>query len=177
MNEEILPIVDTDGNVTGKAGRNQCHTDKSLLHPVVHIHIYNKEKHLFLQKRPEKKAVQPGKWDTAVGGHVEYGETIKQAMHRELLEEIGLDNRDLSLFRHKPYIWESDIECEFVYVFTAQFDGVIRINTEELSDGRFWRFGEIRQNIGKGVFTPNLEYEFSLLQKDRTTIFALGESE
>jgi isopentenyldiphosphate isomerase len=32
---------------------------------------------LYLQKRSETKDIQPGKWDTAVGGHVDYGETIE----------------------------------------------------------------------------------------------------
>ena len=38
--------------------------------------------------------------------------------------------------------------------------------TDELDGGRFWRLDEIRDNIGKGVFTPNFEHEFiSILDK------------
>lgn len=40
-----------------------------LLHPVVH-HLFNFRGELYLQKRPEWKDIQPGRWDTAVGGHV-----------------------------------------------------------------------------------------------------------
>ena len=41
-----------------------------LLHPVVHLHLFNSRGELYLQKRPEWKDIQPGRWDTAVGGHV-----------------------------------------------------------------------------------------------------------
>ena len=33
----------------------------------------------------------PGMWDLSAGGHVDSGETSIQAMHRELIEELGLD--------------------------------------------------------------------------------------
>lgn len=33
----------------------------------------------------------PGMWDLSAGGHVDSGETSIQAIHRELLEELGLD--------------------------------------------------------------------------------------
>ena len=53
-NEEWLPIVDEKGNIIGKAPRSVCHKDKTLLHPVVHVHIFNDKGQLYLQKRPLK---------------------------------------------------------------------------------------------------------------------------
>ena len=51
-----------------------------LLHPVVHLHLFNSRGELYLQKRPEWKDIQPGRWDTAVGGHVDYGETVDEKL-------------------------------------------------------------------------------------------------
>ncbi|MBR0330366.1 MAG: NTP pyrophosphohydrolase, partial [Alistipes sp.] len=31
--------------------------------------------------------------------------------------------------------------------------------SEETDGGRFWSIEEIRQNLGKGIFTPNFEME------------------
>ncbi|MDE6810957.1 MAG: NUDIX domain-containing protein, partial [Muribaculaceae bacterium] len=89
--KEIFPIVDEMGNVIGAASRAECHGGSKLLHPVVHLHLFDKNGNIYLQKRPEWKDIQPGKWDTAVGGHVDLGENILQAIEREVREEIGLD--------------------------------------------------------------------------------------
>ena len=103
--EEMFPIVDEEGNITGAATRGECHNGSKLLHPVVHLHVFNSKGELYLQKRPEWKDIQPGKWDTSVGGPI------------------------------SP--------------------------SEELAGGRFWPLDEIRQNLGKNVFTPNFEREFT----------------
>lgn len=74
--EEMFPIVDEQGNITGAATRGECHNGSKLLHPVVHLHVFNSKGELYLQKRPDWKDIQPGKWDTAVGGHIDLGENI-----------------------------------------------------------------------------------------------------
>ena len=67
---ELFPIVDEDGNVLGKILRGQAHDGRKVLHPVVHLHLFNSKGELYLQRRPDWKPIQPGKWDTAVGGHI-----------------------------------------------------------------------------------------------------------
>lgn len=68
-NKELLPLVDEEGHVVGSATRGECHDGMSmLLHPVVHLHVFNERGEVYVQHRPEWKTVQPGKWDTAVGG-------------------------------------------------------------------------------------------------------------
>ena len=80
--EELFPLVDEDGNQIGKATRRECHSGTMLLHPVVHLHVFNAKGELYLQKRSTDKDIQPGKWDTSVGGHVDYGETVENALKR-----------------------------------------------------------------------------------------------
>ena len=81
--QEIFPIVDEGGAVIGSATRGECHSGSGLLHPVVHLHVFNSKGEIYLQRRPYWKDIQPGKWDTAVGGHVDYGETPDVALRRE----------------------------------------------------------------------------------------------
>ena len=73
---ELFPVVDETGRVVGCATRGECHDGRRLLHPVVHLHLFNSRGELYLQKRPLWKDIQPGRWDTAVGGHVDYGEGV-----------------------------------------------------------------------------------------------------
>jgi isopentenyldiphosphate isomerase len=160
--QEIFPVVDIEGNTIGQAPRNICHNGKSmLLHPVVHLHYYNSSGKLFLQKRSMTKDIQPGKWDTSVGGHVALEETIETALFREAQEELGIEGFN-PLFLGR-YVWESSREKELVNSFSTTSDVIPVINTDEIEEGRFWSLQEIKDQLGRGVFTPNFEYEFKLL--------------
>jgi isopentenyldiphosphate isomerase/intracellular septation protein A len=161
MNEEWLPLVNTKGNIIGKAPRSLCHTDKNYLHPVVHLHVINSKGEIYLQKRSKSKIIQPGKWDTAVGGHISFGENAETGLKREALEEIGIIEFKPLLIAN--YIWESDTEREFVFCFITYYNGIITLNSKELSDGKFWSHSEINNTLGKGIFTPNFEEEYNRL--------------
>lgn len=155
-NKELFPIVDEQGNILGAATRGECHNGSKRLHPVVHLHIFNSKGELYLQKRPAWKDIQPGKWDTAVGGHIDLGENVEQALKREALEEVGIKDFNYELIT--SYIFESTREQELVYVYKSIYDDSIH-PSEELDGGRFWSIEEIKANIGKGLFTPNFENE------------------
>ena len=162
-NEEWVPLVDENGNVTGKALRSTVHNGSRLLHPVVHMHILNMNKDLLLQKRPLSKLIQPGKWDTAVGGHISSGESPAEALKKEAYEEMGLNY--FSAVFHKIYIWESDVEAELVYLFSTSGFQSFHVHSDEIDEARFWNPDEITSSLGKDIFTPNFEHEFSLLKE------------
>jgi isopentenyldiphosphate isomerase len=158
VKEEWFPVVDEEGNTIGKALRSVCHDGKSmLLHPVVHLHLFNTKGELFLQKRSSKKDIQPGKWDTSVGGHIDPGESVDEALRREAREELGLKDFE-PVFRGR-YIWESIRERELVNSFSTISDFVPVVNIDEIEEGRYWRIEEIKEALGKEIFTPNFENE------------------
>lgn len=154
---ELFPIVDNDGRTIGSATRGECHSGSMLLHPVVHLHLFNSRGDLYLQRRPDWKDIQPGKWDTAVGGHVDFGEDTDDAIRREIREELGLT--DLALTKITSYIFQSTREREYVNVYTAVSD-IEPTPSDELDGGRFWSRSEIGSAIGQGIFTPNFENEY-----------------
>lgn len=159
---EILPVVNERGITIGHAPRWQCHDGSKLLHPVVHLHVFNSKGDLYLQLRPSWKKIQPDKWDTAVGGHVSFGESIDKALARESKEELGIEKFTPILI--KKYIFESAREKELVNTYRTTYDAYI-CPSNELADGRFWSISEIRKSIGKKVFTPNFEKEFLMIDK------------
>lgn len=163
----MFPVVDPEGNILSAATRGECHNGSKLLHPVVHLHVFNHRGELYLQKRPDWKDIQPGKWDTAVGGHVDLGESIEIALRREVSEELGITEFSPELLT--SYVFESDRERELVFAHKTVYTGEIH-PSEELADGRFWTIDEIKAALGKGIFTPNFEQEFTRVGFDKLSL-------
>ncbi len=162
MQIEYFPIVDAMGNTIGKASRTECHSLTFLLHPVVHLHVFNSNGELLLQKRSANKDIQPNKWDTSVGGHVDYGEEVETALLRESSEELGISNFNPTfLFR---YEFRSTVEAELVHSYKCIYDGIINFDPNEISEVRFWSLKEIEQNLQTGIFTENFVMEFGKIK-------------
>ncbi|MGM9699634.1 MAG: NUDIX domain-containing protein [Prevotella sp.] len=156
--QELFPAVDKDGNIIGCVTRGEAHNGSKILHPVVHLHLFNCKGELYLQQRPDWKDIQPGRWDTATGGHVDLGENINAALRREVKEELGIEDFVPETLGH--YIFESQRERELVFVHRTTYDRPVTPNPDELAGGRFWTEEEIKENMGKGIFTPNFEQEY-----------------
>ncbi len=156
--QELFPVVDAEGRVLGSVARGEAHGGSRLLHPVVHLHLFNSRGDLYLQRRPLWKDIQPGRWDTACGGHVAYGETPQEALLREVQEELGITGFSPTFLG--KYVFDSQRERELVYVNRATYDGLVRPSAEELDGGRFWSRQELAEAMGQGILTPNFEQEY-----------------
>ena len=165
---EWFPVVEPSGLVVGRAARQYCHSGAKPLHPVIHIHLIDRMSRIYLQKRSMRKYIQPGKWDTAVGGHLAYGESILEAVYREASEELGLMN--FNPIYIETYEFESPIEREIVNVFAVVGSYELHPDLDEVDEGRWWDLADIDASIGKGVFTPNFESEFTMI---RSSLLAL----
>ena len=159
---EFFDIVDDDDHVTGTATRAECHGNPALIHRVVHVLVINSRGDLLLQKRSPHKDIQPGKWDTSVGGHLDPGESYHEAALREMSEELGLTGLPLT-FLYKAKI-RNEIESENVATYLTRYDGEVLWNPHEIDAARYWTAGEIDAAIGTGVFTPNFEEEWAMFQ-------------
>lgn len=162
---ELFPEVNLDGEVVGSMTRSEAHSGTKRLHAVVHLHVFNSRGELYLQQRPDWKDIQPGKWDTAMGGHIDYGETVGEALAREVYEELGLKSSEYTARLVRKYVYESAVEREMVYVHTTVYDGELHPSPTETAGGRYWSKEEISEGIGKGLFTPMFEQE--VMTKDK----------
>jgi isopentenyldiphosphate isomerase len=159
---EFFPVVEPSGLVVGRSTRSYCHGGAKPLHPVIHVHIIDRFSKIYLQKRPMTKDIQPGKWDTAVGGHVSYGEHLLEALYRESSEELGFS--EFNPMHIVTYEFESEVEKELINVYAAVGHYELTPDPEELDGGQWWELADIDEGIGKGIFTPNFESEFQMIR-------------
>jgi NAD+ diphosphatase len=70
-----------------------------------------------------------------VAGFVETGETLEEAVHREVMEETGLHIKNLKYFASQPWPYP----CGLMVGFTADYDGgKIHLQRSELSKGAWF---------------------------------------
>lgn len=155
--EELLEIVNEQGNVIDILPRSEIHGNPALLHRVVHVLVFNRKAELLLQKRSMNKDVAPGKWDTSVGGHVNPGEELLEAVNREMKEELGITVCEPEFLY--TYIHSNPYESELVHTYSCIYDKEISFNRDEIDEVKFWRLEEIEENIGKGIFSDNFKDE------------------
>jgi NAD+ diphosphatase len=77
----------------------------------------------------------PARFFTALAGFVEAGESVEDAIHREVHEEVGLKVRDLRYFGSQPWPFPHSL----MIAYTAEFDsGDIRVDANEIAEARWF---------------------------------------
>ena len=160
---EMLPIVEPTGTVVSRASRSWVHHGSKLLHPVVHLHIIDRYSRIYLQRRSATKSLLPLYWDTAVGGHVNYGEYLREALFREAGEELGF--YDFNPLPIRSYVFESNTERELVNVFAAVGNFELKPDGDEVAEGKWWDIATLEASFGKNIITPNFEQEFPMIKE------------
>jgi isopentenyldiphosphate isomerase len=163
MQEEMLEVVNDRGEILGTLPRSEIHGNPSLMHRVVHVLVFNGNGELLLQKRSMNKDVAPGRWDTSVGGHVNAGETLDEALQREMEEELGIAEAEPEFLY--TYIHSNNYESELVYTYSCLYNGEIRYQESEIDEVRPWNLDEIKESLGKGILSDNFEHEINMYLK------------
>lgn len=161
--QELVDLVDADNTVIGVVARSRVHGAPALRHRAVHVLVYDDRGRLLLQKRSAGKEIQPGRWDTSVGGHLAAGESYPAAAVRETAEELGLTIGADALVPVHGFVWRSPVETEHVTSYRIQCGGPFRPHPEEIDELRFWSPEQLRAAAGTGALTPMLEHELALL--------------
>ncbi|NLG34954.1 MAG: NUDIX domain-containing protein [Lentisphaerae bacterium] len=159
---EPFDLYDPDEyRVVGRSTRGECHGNPARVHAVARVQVFNRHGRILLQLRSASKDIQPGKWDTAVGGHLRPGEEAEAAARREMIEELGVTPARLT-FRHR-FLWRTPVESEWVTTYATVHDGPFSPDPGEIDALRFWTREEITAALGTGQLTAAFEDEFARL--------------
>ena len=142
--DEFFYVVDEDDNVIGKASREDCHSNRKLIHRSVYVFVLNNKGEIFIQRRSMKKDLYPGFYTASATGHVNYGENYDEAAERELREELGIEAPLRRLGRVKSF---SETEREISMIYVCRYDGPIRFNRKEISEGFYMSMEDIKRSL------------------------------
>ena len=161
-NIEWLPVVNEQGDIIGKASREECHRNPKLIYPVVRMHLINKSGQILLQKRSLKSDIEAGKWDAAVAGHIHYGEDIEKAVIRESQEEINFTPTFLDLLEKR--IFKAATSTALMFIFITQTEDKITANPKEVEEVRFFTYEQMTKLKKQGLTSLGLDQEMDILR-------------
>ena len=132
--DELIDILDTDGNMTGKTAMKSTAHKKGWFHQTVHIWFYTLKGEVLLQQRAKTKNIFPLLWDVSVAGHIGAGEGIEISVLREVKEEIGLTVarnllEKIGVFKSIQKHGDDLIDCEFHHTYLCE----LKVPLEQLS--------------------------------------------
>lgn len=122
----------------------------TLIPRVLVFAVNESGKLLLLQGAPEKK-IWPNKWN-GIGGHVEQGESVLQAAHRELLEESGLMAGQM-LYCGQVVVDTGDKPGIIFFVFKAKLLEGTQRDSEEGHLGWFKQKDALKLELVEDLYT------------------------
>jgi isopentenyl-diphosphate delta-isomerase len=141
--EEQVILVDTSDQQIGTAEKLQAHL-LGQLHRAFSIFILNSQGQLLLQKRAKHKYHSGGLWTNTCCSHPRPEETLLDAAHRRLQEEMGMtcELQELFSFIYFAKLDRGLTEHEFDHVFVGYSDRPPILNPEEAED---WQWIDLQQ--------------------------------
>lgn len=146
--KEILILVDESNNQTWICEKLETH-EKALLHRAFSILVFNDKWELMLQQRDLWKYHSGGKWTNTCCWHPRHEETLENAIHRRLFEEMWFDT-DLSkktefIYNVKLDKWLS--EHEYLSVYSWKYNKEPNINPEEAMAWKWISLEDLKEDI------------------------------
>lgn len=168
FDDEPLVLVDEDDNEIGYRSKVDCHTGHGTLHRAFSIFLFDEQGRVLLQQRAAEKPLWPLYWSNSCCSHPRRGETMEQALHRRLHEELGLD-AELE-FAYK-FVYQADFgdvgaEHELCHVYIGALSGGnVRVHPEEIADWRWVPRDEVTRELQDHPerYTPWFKMEWKVL--------------
>jgi isopentenyldiphosphate isomerase len=148
---ETWDLYDSEKRLTGRTMARGSSLPEGLYHLVVSACLFDAEGRLLCQKRNLDKESFPGYWEFSAGGSALAGETSREAVTREVKEELGLD-----IPFSRPSLTVSTVHAYHdYYIRTVDADHVsLRLQKEEVADAAWLEKETVLDMVEKGTFLP-----------------------
>jgi len=157
--DERLAVAPADGSALAVVERAVARV-LGITTRAVHLIGFAPDGRVWIQQRAFDKAVDPGLWDTLMGGQVSAGESIEETLARETQEEAGLAIADLVDVRHTDRITvRRPVARGYVIEHVEVFEATVPAALEPVNqDGEVERFdclaiADLLERLAAGAFT------------------------
>lgn len=145
---ELLDLVDENDQVIGTVTKGEANQNPKLIHREIAIIIYDEDNKILIQKRGEKKTIDPGLWTISVAGHIPKDMSPQDAAHMELKEELGFNT---SLVFINKQLLHYDNETHFACLYKGKYTGQkINFDKEEIQKVKFISRKDLEKMSKKG---------------------------
>ncbi|WP_404312361.1 isopentenyl-diphosphate Delta-isomerase [Agrococcus terreus] len=171
--EELVVLLDSDGEAIGAAPKATVHTDATPLHLAFSCHLLDAEGRMLVTRRALTKVAWPGVWTNSCCGHPAPGEAMEDAVRRRLRDELGTGVVDLELvlpaFSYRAVDASGIVEHERCPVYVGRVDGPLEPNPAEVAE---WQWVEPERLAHSLRATPWAFSPWLVLQAEQLPVLA-----
>src|SRR4051812_20535091 len=177
---DSLILVDEADREVGHLGKAQCHQGQGVLHRAFSLLIFNDAGELLLQQRSAAKRLWPLFWSNSCCSHPRRAETMEEAIHRRLYEELGLrcPLRFLFKFQYQAQFDAAGAEQELCSVVVGRSSGPVNIDSREILAWRWNSPHSLQAELAGSQadrFTPWFVMEWERIWRDHRGVLALQQ--
>ena len=146
--EEEVILVDKHDVEQGTMEKMEAHKNGGTLHRAFSVFVFNTKGELLLQRRALHKYHSGGLWTNTCCSHPRPGETVREAGHRRLEEEMGMQCKlvELFSFEYKAELDGGMTEWELDHVLLGLSDKEPSINEEEVAEFKYMPLDDIDED-------------------------------
>ncbi|MBE5755648.1 MAG: NUDIX domain-containing protein [Clostridia bacterium] len=164
---EYFDVYDDERKLVGKTLEKGTKLEQGENRMVVHLCIFNSKGEMLIQQRQSFKKGWPNMWDITLGGNSQAGETSKQSVHRELLEELGIDYDFTNTRPHLTINFDNGFDDIYFLEMDLDVDK-LKLQYEEVQAAKWASKDEILEMRKSGKFIPYFESFLSALFELKT---------
>jgi isopentenyl-diphosphate delta-isomerase len=148
--ETMLIAVDEHDQQTGTVEKMAAHR-QGVLHRAFSVFVFDPNGRLLMQRRARGKYHSGGLWTNTCCSHPRIGESLLDAAHRRLREEMGFDCplERVGGFVYRAALGGDLVEHEYDHVLTGRFQGTPTPDPNEVEEWKWESLPVIRSRLAE----------------------------